>query len=114
RPGTADEVAGVMRLAHERAVPVTPVVAGYNVAGIAIPRQGGIVLDLTRLNRVLDVDHDAMYVLLEPGVTFGELKDHLDRDAPGPVGSPSSTTSTAPTRPCGRWPAPAPSTMWAS
>src|SRR5437870_4081874 len=82
RPRTADEVVAVMRLADERQLPVTPIVAGYNVAGIAIPRQGGIVLDLTRLNRVLEVDHDAMYVLIEPGVTFGQLKDHLDREAP--------------------------------
>ena len=82
RPSTADEVAGVMRIAEERGVAVTPIVAGYNVAGIAIPRQGGIVLDLTRMDRVLDVDHDAMYVLIEPGVTFGQLKDHLDREAP--------------------------------
>ena len=82
RPGTADEVQAVMRLAHERSLAVTPIVAGYNVAGIAIPRAGGLVLDLTRMDRIVDIDHDAMYVVVEPGVTFGQLKAHLDEHAP--------------------------------
>src|SRR5438552_10270270 len=82
RPGTADEVQAVMRLAHERSVAVTPIVAGYNVAGIAIPRAGGLVLDLTRMDRIVEIDHDAMYVVVEPGVTFGQLKAHLDEHAP--------------------------------
>ena len=82
RPGTSEEVAAVMATASERHLPVTPVVSGYNVAGIAIPTSGGIVLDLTRLDRILDVDEDSMYVLLEPGVTFGQLKHHLDGHHP--------------------------------
>jgi FAD/FMN-containing dehydrogenase len=52
------------------------VVAGYNVAGIAIP-QGGLVLDLRRLDG-LEVDADTMTVVVEPGVTFEQLKAHLD------------------------------------
>src|SRR5438552_4164094 len=82
RPGTAEEVQALVRLAHERSVPLTPVVAGYNVAGLAIPRGGGVVVDLTRMNRIIEVDHDAMYVLVEPGVTFAQLKVHLDTEAP--------------------------------
>ena len=82
RPGTADEVADVVRVAHERGLAVTPVVAGYNVAGLTIPRDGGIVLDLTRLDRVVELDHESMYVVVEPGVTFGQLKEHLDAEAP--------------------------------
>jgi FAD/FMN-containing dehydrogenase len=82
RARTADEVEAVMLFAAERGVAVTPIVAGYNVAGIAIPRNGGIVLDLTRMNRIVDLDRDAMYVVVEPGVTFGQLKEHLEREAP--------------------------------
>jgi FAD/FMN-containing dehydrogenase len=82
RPGTADEVAAVLALASSEGVAVTPIVAGYNVAGIAIPRDGGIVLELKRLDRIVEVDHDAMYVVVEPGVTFGQLKEHLDAEAP--------------------------------
>src|SRR5256885_16487090 len=59
RPGTRAEVIAVIALAAREAVPVTPIVAGYNVAGIAIPRDGGVVLDLTRLQGI-EVDRDAM------------------------------------------------------
>jgi FAD/FMN-containing dehydrogenase len=79
-PASTDEVIEVMRVAAANGASVTPVVAGYNVAGIAIP-QGGIVLDLKRLDRI-DVDRDAMVVVVEPGVTFEQLKAHLDRECP--------------------------------
>ncbi len=81
-PGTTDEVRAVLALARQRGLPVTPVVAGYNVAGIAIPRAGGIVLDLKRLDRIVALDHDTMTVVVEPGVTFAQLKAHLDAEAP--------------------------------
>jgi FAD/FMN-containing dehydrogenase len=79
-PGTRDEVIAVLRWAAAEGVAITPVVAGYNVAGIAIP-QGGIVLDLRRLDR-LEVDADTMTVIVEPGVTFEQLKAHLDEHHP--------------------------------
>jgi len=82
RAGTAEEVQALVRLSHERGVALTPVVAGYNVAGLTIPRAGGVVLDLTRMDRIVELDHDAMYVLVEPGVTFAQLKAHLDAEAP--------------------------------
>jgi len=82
RPRTTTEVRDVLKLANERGLAVTPVVAGYNVAGIAIPRRGGIVVDLTRMDEIVELDHDAMYVVVEPGVTFGQLKAHLDEHAP--------------------------------
>ncbi|MEA3018518.1 MAG: glycolate oxidase [Actinomycetota bacterium] len=81
RPGTRDEVVAVVAWAAASQMPITPIVAGYNVAGIAIPRDGGIVLDLTRLQGI-EVDRDAMVVIVEPGVTFEQLKNHLDRECP--------------------------------
>jgi FAD/FMN-containing dehydrogenase len=82
RPASTDEVVRVVTLAASEGVAITPIVAGYNVAGIAIPHDGGIVLDLKRLDRITEVDRDAMYVIVEPGVTFGQLKAHLDAEAP--------------------------------
>jgi FAD/FMN-containing dehydrogenase len=81
RPGSRDEVVAVVAWAAASGTNITPVVAGYNVAGIAIPRDGGIVLDLTRLQSV-EIDRDAMVVVVEPGVTFAQLKAHLDRECP--------------------------------
>ena len=82
RPQTAGEVRSLVLLANERKIPITPVVAGYNVAGLAIPRQGGIVLDLTRMDAIAELDREAMYVVVEPGVTFAQLKQFLDAEAP--------------------------------
>jgi FAD/FMN-containing dehydrogenase len=81
-PASAGEVRAVVRLSAELRFPITPVVAGRNVAGIAIPREGGVVLDLRRLDRIVELDRDAMYVVVEPGVTFGQLKAFLDAEAP--------------------------------
>jgi len=96
RPGSADEVAALVAMAHARGIPLTPVVAGYNVAGLAIPRQGGVVVDLTRMDRILELDRDAMYVLVEPGVTFGSSSPS---STPRP---PSSSTRTRSPRPSPR------------
>ncbi|MBV9284874.1 MAG: FAD-binding oxidoreductase [Acidimicrobiia bacterium] len=82
RPETTAEVREVIVLAAERGIPITPVVAGYNVAGLAIPRNGGVVLDLTRMNEIVELDREAMYVVVEPGVTFAQLKSFLDAEAP--------------------------------
>jgi FAD/FMN-containing dehydrogenase len=82
RPRTADEVRQLVLLSRERKIPLTPVVAGYNVAGLAIPRSGGVVLDLTRMDTIVELDRDAMYVVVEPGVTFAQLKAFLDAEAP--------------------------------
>jgi glycolate oxidase len=81
-PATVDELQAIVRVAADRAVPLTPVVAGYNVAGIALPRNGGIVVDLKRMDRIVELDRDAMVVVVEPGVTFEALKAHLDAEAP--------------------------------
>lgn len=79
-PGTRDEVVAVARWAAAHGASITPVVAGYNVAGIAIPH-GGIVLDLKRLDAI-EVDEDTRTVIVEPGVTFEQLKAHLDAHHP--------------------------------
>ena len=82
QPASVDEVVAVLHVSAAHGAPVTPVVSGYNVAGLAIPRAGGIVVDLTRMDRIVELDDDAMYVVVEPGVTFQQLKAHLDVAAP--------------------------------
>jgi FAD/FMN-containing dehydrogenase len=81
RPRTGDEVRGLVELTLQRRIALTPVVAGYNVAGLAIPREGGVVVDLTRMTTI-ELDREAMYVVVEPGVTFAQLKAFLDAEAP--------------------------------
>ena len=82
KPRTAEQVQGIVRVAREHEIPLIPCVARTNVGGLAIPARGGVVVDLTAMNRVLELDRENMYALIEPGVTFGQLAEVLDREAP--------------------------------
>jgi glycolate oxidase len=72
-PATAGEVAGVLRVASRRGVPVVPRGAGTGIAGGALPIVGGIVVVLSRMNRILSVDLDSAVAVVEPGVTNLEI-----------------------------------------
>jgi len=69
-----EQVGALLRLANERGVPVTPKVTGQNVAGLAIPAEGGIVLDLRKLDAI-EVDPDNMVAWIGPGVSWARLKE---------------------------------------
>jgi glycolate oxidase len=56
RPGNADEVSRVLRWAKERRIPVVPRGAGTSLAAGAVPARGGIVLALTRMDRIVSID----------------------------------------------------------
>jgi len=76
-PGTAEEAAKVLGLAHRRGWPVTPRGAGTSLSGGAVPSRGGLALVLTRLNQVLDIDLVAETALVEAGVVNLDLSDRL-------------------------------------
>ena len=79
-PTAAEEIAAIVKLANEARMPLTPRVAGTNLGGLAIPSVGGCVLDLTKMNRVLEVNASERYAIIEPGVTFEGIKKHLDEN----------------------------------
>jgi len=95
-PGSAEQVQAVVRLAREEKVSLTPRVSGSNVGGLAIPPEGGVVVDLSRMNRIIDVQQEDMYALIEPGVTWEQLKAHLARaEIPLRMGYPLSPPDTS-------------------
>lgn len=73
-PGTTEEVAAVVRLANEHRIPVTVRGGGTGLSGGAIPIQGGIVLSMERLNRILAIDQANLLCRVEAGVITGELQ----------------------------------------
>jgi glycolate oxidase len=77
-PKTVEELQQIVRLANEFKVPIVPFITGANVGGLTIPLKGGIILDLKRMNQILRLDESDMYVIVEPGVTFGHIKKFLD------------------------------------
>ncbi|MCX5894539.1 MAG: FAD-binding oxidoreductase [Proteobacteria bacterium] len=71
------EVQKVVKYANEHGIPVTPRSSATGFYGAAIPQEGGIVIDMTLMKRILRLDTRNKWVLVEPGVTYGELQKEL-------------------------------------
>ncbi len=67
-PGSTAEVAGAVRAARRANVPIVPRGSGTGLAGGAVPAEGGVVIVLTRMNRILEIDLRNRLAVLEPGV----------------------------------------------
>jgi len=79
KPKNAEEVSKIVRLANESAIPVVPVSSDMHFNGATIPKQGGIVVDLGRMNKVLEIDLDNRRVRIEAGVKWEQLTDALSK-----------------------------------
>jgi len=67
-PRSADEVAAVVKLANRERVPFVARGAGTGLSGGCLPAEGGLVLSLMRMNRVLEIDYDNHLAVVEPGL----------------------------------------------
>lgn len=78
-PASAEEVRAVVQAANTFKIPLWPVSRGKNLGyGAASPAErGNVILDLSRMNRVIEVDVKQAYCLIEPGVSFFDLYRHL-------------------------------------
>jgi glycolate oxidase len=77
-PRTTEEVSAVMKLASAEKVPVTPRGAGTNLSGGSIPVPEGIVVCLTRMNRILEIDERNRLAVAEAGVINGDLQKAVE------------------------------------
>ncbi|MGD8399275.1 MAG: FAD-binding oxidoreductase, partial [Anaerolineae bacterium] len=75
KPGSAQEVAEIVRLANRARIPVTPRGAGSGLSGGAVPVHGGILLSFERMNRILEIDPANMVVTVEPGVVTNDVNE---------------------------------------
>ena len=73
--GTTEEVAQVMKIANKYDVPVTPRSAGTSVSCGAVPTYHGIVLLLERMNKILEVNEEGMYMVVEAGVRTIDIQN---------------------------------------
>lgn len=84
-PADVEQVQAVVRIANEHGIPLMPISTGKNNGyGGASPRLAGSVVVNTgaRMNRILEVNEKYGYALVEPGVTYFDLYDHLEEHAP--------------------------------
>ena len=67
-PRSADEVAALVKLASREGMPFVARGAGTGLAGGCLPAEGGLVISLVRMNRVLEIDYENRFAVVEPGV----------------------------------------------
>jgi len=84
-PSNVEETQAVVRLANEHGIPLWPVSRGKNLGyGTAAPRlPGSVVLDMGRMKRILEYDEKLAYCVLEPGVGFFDLYEHIQSHGGG-------------------------------
>jgi glycolate oxidase len=74
---TTEQVSDILKLANREHIPIIPRGAGTGLSGMAVPAKGGIVLDLTRMNRILKISIEDRLAVVQPGVIYAELERSL-------------------------------------
>lgn len=77
-PVSTEEVSGVLKYAYEKNIPVTPRGAGTNLVGSTVPGGDGIVLDLSLMNHILQVDEETFTATVEPGVVLEDFQSFVE------------------------------------
>jgi glycolate oxidase len=92
-PGSTEEVAAVVKLANKYLVPITPRAAGSGLACGAIPIYNGIVLELDRMDKIIKIDEENMYAIVETGVRTCVIQEEAKRRGLLYAGDPCSSDS---------------------
>lgn len=72
-PATTEQVSAIMELANKERFPVVPRGAGTSLAGLAVPEKGGLVIDMVRMNRILEISIEDRLTVVQPGVVYADL-----------------------------------------
>jgi glycolate oxidase subunit GlcD len=78
KPLTTVQVSDIVRIAYEHGIPVTTRGAGTGLSGGCVPLEGGIVLDMSGMNRIVELDFDNLQVVVEPGIVQEKLNKSLE------------------------------------
>jgi len=77
QPRTPGEISSILKYCNEQTISVTPRGAGTGLSGGALPVRGGVVLDMKRFNKILNIDRRNFQVTTESGVITQELQEQL-------------------------------------
>ena len=80
QPASPEEIQALYKFANETKTPLIPRGAGTSGYGGAIPRKGGIIVDIRWMDKILEIDKDNMTVTVEPGMTWANLQFELQRE----------------------------------
>jgi glycolate oxidase len=76
-PGTAEEIAEIIKLVNREHIPVTPRAAGSGLSGGAVPVCGGILLSVERMDKIVEIDAQNLMAVVEPGVVTNKFDEAL-------------------------------------
>jgi len=77
RPVSTEEVAKIVSLASKHKIPIVPRGVGSGMEGGCVPVRGGIVLDMRNMDKILEINTDSLYAIVEPGVIHANLNARL-------------------------------------
>lgn len=75
---STEDVSRVLKFANDNGFSVTPRGAGTNLVGSTVPQNGGIILDLSQMNRILELDEENLTALVEPGVVLQDFQKFVE------------------------------------
>lgn len=79
-PTSTEEVAAIVRAASRHRVPIVPWGAGSGVNGAAVPTRGGLIVDMRRMDRVIELDRESLVVRVQPGLICQTFEEILNRE----------------------------------
>ncbi len=74
---TVEHIREVVRLVNLEKIPIIPYSSGKNLHGAAVPNQGGLVINMSRMNSIISIDEQNWFAVIEPGVTYRQLQEDL-------------------------------------
>ncbi len=79
-PVSTDQVAAIVRIANEHRIPLYPISTGMNLGygGSAPVLSGSVVVDLKRMNKIVEIDDARGYAIVEPGVSYFDLYRYIE------------------------------------
>lgn len=76
---TIEQVQQIVKLAYENEIPIIPRGAGTNLAGACIVKKGGIVLNFSKMNKILEINTENLTATVQPGVVVGKLQEEVEK-----------------------------------
>jgi glycolate oxidase len=75
---STEEVSAIMKYAYEKNIPVTPRGQGTGLVGASVAMYGGIMLNLCKMNRIMELDEENLTLTVEPGVLLMEISKYVE------------------------------------
>ncbi|MVX63256.1 FAD-binding protein [Clostridium chromiireducens] len=72
------EIIEIIKFANEKSIPITPRGAGTGLTGATIPNNRGIILDVSKMNKVLELDEENFDITVEPGVLLKDIQAYVE------------------------------------